>query len=155
MEQTFIDLYQEKHQVQRGLISFTILAFAETAVGIAHEHIAVIREPDTMKNFLVNLKVPATISFALVLPFMILELVNRRNFNFDFPIVLFVLMWLLPLIFITLATPLVQNLRIGTSLLANPAGTLIRVALMSVIVWLWLSLVADQMPCFLGVPNCD
>ncbi len=30
-----------------------------------------------------------------------------------------------------------------------------RVAIVVLIAWLWVGLVVDQMPCFLGVPNCD
>jgi hypothetical protein len=25
----------------------------------------------------------------------------------------------------------------------------------NLIAWLWISIVLDRMPCFLGVPNCD
>ena len=108
-----------------------------------------------MKNMLINLRSPALISLLLVLPFMILELINRQGFNEGFPIPLFVIMWLLPLIFIVVLMPIVRNVRAGNSLMASPISPLIRVVLLILIAWMWTSLLIDQMPCFLGVPNCD
>lgn len=109
-----------------------------------------------MRNILTNLRSPALISLLLVLPFMILELVNRRNFNEGFPIVLFVIMWLLPVLFLLTGMPIVRNLRrAGNSILANPILLLIRVVFLALLVWMWFGILIDQMPCFLGVPNCD
>jgi len=108
-----------------------------------------------MKNMLINLRSPALISLLLVLPFMILELINRQSFNEGFPIPLFVILWLLPLIFIVVLMPIVRNVRAGDSLMAHPIQLLIRVVILVLIAWMWTSLLVDQMPCFLGVPNCD
>jgi len=110
---------------------------------------------DSVKNFLASLSLPAIISLVLVLPFMILELVNRRDFHEGFPLVLFGLLWLLPVLFILTVTPIVRNVRAGNSLLANPISLLLRVAFLALIGWLWAGILIDQMPCFLGVPNCD
>ncbi len=108
-----------------------------------------------MKNSLVNLRSPAIISLVLVFPFMILEAVNRRNFHEGFPIPLFGFMWLLPMIFILTVTPIVRNVRAGNSILANPISLLLRVALSALVAWMWAGILIDQMPCFLGVLNCD
>jgi uncharacterized membrane protein len=108
-----------------------------------------------MKNILANLRSPAIFSLLLVLPFMILELVNRRNFNAGFPIPLFVFMWLLPMLFILILMPIVRNVRAGNSIVVNPIILLIRVIFLALIIWMWFGIVIDQMPCFLGVPNCD
>jgi hypothetical protein len=92
-----------------------------------------------------NLRMPAIVSAMLVLPFMVLEAVNRRRFDDDLPAALFVVMWLLLFLF-------------GGTLLTRPRG---RVLLAAKLVGLlaigsiWVSLVFDQLPCFLGVPNCD
>ena len=87
----------------------------------------------------------------VVVTFMILELFNRRddfgNFLANFPIPLFVVMWLLSAAFVGL----VMSLPRSSSLLRLVP----RVVLVILIAWLWVGLVADQMPCFLGVPNCD
>jgi hypothetical protein len=156
MEQTFNDLYHEqKRQTDRGLFGFVLWIFIETAIGIFREHLLLIKEGDVMKNILTSFKSPALISLVLVFPFIILELVNRRNFHEGFPIVLFGLMWLLPAIFIVTLMPIVRNLRAGNSIIANPIILLIRIVFLAFIVWMWLGVVIDQMPCFLGVPNCD
>ena len=102
-----------------------------------------------------HLRTPAIISLVLVLPFMILELINTRGFHSGFPIVLFVVMWLLPVSAILLSMPIVRNPLAGTGSLASRLGLLSRVVLAILIAWLWIDLIRDQMPCFLGVPNCD
>ncbi len=108
-----------------------------------------------MKNILTNLRSAAIISFIFVFPFMILELVNRRNFHEGFPIVLFGLLWLLPMTFIVILMPIVRNVQAGNSMIANPTNLLLRVAFLALIAWMWVGILIDQMPCFIGIPNCD
>ena len=108
-----------------------------------------------MKNILTNLRSPALISLAFVVPFMIMELVNRQNFNKDFPVPLFIMMWLLAVIFIVILMPIVRNVRMGNSLMAHPINLLFRVLFLNLTAWMWISLLSDQLSCFLGVPNCD
>lgn len=155
MEQTFNDLFNEKRHTKNRLFGFVLWTFLETFIEITREHILLTTQGDPMKNTVTSLKSPALISFLVVLPFMILEVVNRRNFNEGFPIPLFVIMWLLPVLFILTGMPIVRNVRAGTSIVANPISLLIRVAFLLFIVWFWGGIVIDQMPCFLGVPNCD
>jgi hypothetical protein len=108
-----------------------------------------------MSSIATGTKLAAVISSVLVLPFVILELVNRSGFNEGFPVVVFGLLWLLPMMFIVILTPIVQNARSGNSVLSNRIDLLIRVVLLGLIALAWASWVIDQMPCFLGVPNCD
>ena len=108
-----------------------------------------------MQTILNNLRSPALISFLLVLPFMILEMVNRRNFNEGFPFPLFIFMWVLPVIFFLTGMPIVLSIRAGNRLFGNPVILLIRVVVLSFIAWMWISVLTDQMPYFLGIPNCD
>lgn len=108
-----------------------------------------------MKNMFMTLRSPALISLLLVIPFMIMEIVNRRGFDEGFPIPLFAMMWILPVIFILTGMPILRNLFAGNSLMAQPASLLIRVIILVIIAFLWTGLLRDQMPCFLGVPNCD
>jgi hypothetical protein len=101
-------------------------------------------------------RIPAIIGFLTTLPFMILELVNRWNFHEDFSrIILFVMLWLLPTLFTFMVTPIVRDVRAGNNVLAKPVALVLRVVFLAFLVWLWFGLVLDQMPCFLGVPNCD
>jgi len=137
MEQTFNDLYKEKRQTNQSLFGFITLTFTETSVGIVQEHILLIQE-NYMKNFLINIKS-----------------VNRRNFNQEFPFVLFGFLWVLPIIFIITLMPIVRNLQAGNNIIAKPIIFLLQVIVLTFIGWMWISIVVDQMPCFLGVPNCD
>ena len=153
MEQTFHDLCIEKQQANYGVSGFVTRMFIETAMGITSEYYLLLIQGDSMKNTLANLRSPAIISLILVFPFMIMELVNRQNLNNDFPIPLFIIMWLLPMIFIVILMPIVRNVQMGNSLMAHPINLLIRVVFLILIAWMWISLLIDQMPCFLGVPN--
>ena len=102
-----------------------------------------------------NLIRPAIIGFLLVLPFVILEVINQTTFNMEFPFPLFILMWLLAASSVLIATPLVRSLRTSAGRRASVVSLMPRVVLVILIAWLWVDLVADQMPCFLGRPNCD
>ena len=86
MQQTFNDLYNErKRQTEGRLFGFVLGMFIETAIGIVQEHILLIKEIKPLKNILTNLRLPAIISFLIILPFMFLEfmfvIVKRLNFD--------------------------------------------------------------------------
>ncbi len=102
-------------------------------------------------------RMAALISFILVLPFAILESlfnsVNRQN-AFGL-IVLFGLLWLLSMAFIVILAPIVRTLRAGNNIMAHPTNLLFRVAFLALIAIIWAGILIDQLPCFLGVPNCD
>jgi hypothetical protein len=108
-----------------------------------------------MMPSLADLKFPALISLLVVLPFMLLELASRREFHEAFPLALFALMWLLGLVFLLILMPLVRSLRAGERGRLELAGVLVRVAMLGLIAWLWVNILLDQLPCFLGVPFCD
>ncbi|MRR32634.1 hypothetical protein EG834_20410 [bacterium] len=108
-----------------------------------------------MNNKLAQLKMPLFVSIFLVLPFVILELVNRRQFHEAFPFPLFGFMGLQALIFGFGLTALLRQLRTGAK---GPGAIFVRVLLLVIIgvsVWSLTTLLIDQWPCFLGVPNCD
>ncbi|MGH7598480.1 MAG: hypothetical protein ACREOI_19155 [bacterium] len=139
MAQTFNDLCNErKQQTERGLFDVVLWMFVETAIGIIKEHILQITQGDAMKNLLTNLRSAAISGFILVLPFMTLELVNRRSFHEDFPILLFGILWLLPMIFIVILTPIVRNVRAGNSIMTNPINLLLRVGFSALIAMMWV-----------------
>ncbi len=108
-----------------------------------------------MTYFLNKIKLPAIISFMLVIPFLTLELLNRRGYNEDFPIVLFGILWILPIAFILLLIPIIRNVRSGNNISSNPYSLLLRIILMAFTAWVWTAVIIDQMPCFLGLANCD
>jgi hypothetical protein len=94
MEQTFSDLCDEKRQTKQSLLGFVLWTFIETAMGICREHLFLVFPGGVMQTTLKTLGSSTLISLLLILPFMIMEIVNRRNFNEDFPVVLFFAMWL-------------------------------------------------------------
>ena len=237
MEQTFNDLCQEKLQAKQPLPGFVLWMFIETAAGILKEHLLLISPGVIMQTLLKTLGSSPLVSLLLILPFMIMEVVNRRNFNEGFPFTLFFGLWfnlfavsliLLPIVrawraedydmvnsvpakgdtllitpksvlitglviilfaaivplfsgpssevfgiqvsnqFIAFAflsfpmvlgmfaaKPIIRTLRAGGSLFAHPLQ-LITVVLISLFFAMSvISLVIDQWPCFVGIPNCD
>jgi hypothetical protein len=108
-----------------------------------------------MKTVYFNLRSSALIGLLFVLPFIVLELVNRQRFHEPFPVVLFGFMLLLAACFVIILLPIVRAVTAGTNLTANPVSLVLRIVCLVMIASLWGSLIADQMPCFLGVPNCD
>ena len=154
MEQTFNDLYQER-QIKTGRFSFVFWMFIETAIGIFREYLWLISPGDIMQTIPKSIGSSALISLLFILPFIIMEVVNRRNFNEGFPIPLFIMMWILPVIFILTIMPIIRNVRAGNSLMAQLINLLLRVVVLVLVAWMWTGLLIDQMPCFLGVPNCD
>lgn len=109
-----------------------------------------------MQSSITGLVLAAVIGMVFVVPFAILEYINTQGFKTaGFPTALFVILWLLPFAFILLLTPTIRNIRDGVGIAAHPASLVLRAALMIAIAGLWVSIINDQMPCFLGVPNCD
>jgi hypothetical protein len=108
-----------------------------------------------MKNKLENLKLPVLLSTILVLSFMLLEWINRRNLQEDMPLPLFGILWLLATVFFSILVPNMRNTKAGKNLTAHPFVLLASAACLVFIAALWGAILLDQMPCFLGVPNCD
>lgn len=116
-----------------------------------------------MKNFIANLKLPASLGFLLILPFMCLALIfditERLNVfslkNAADYIVVFGLLWLGLTASVFLVRQIVRNIRAGESLLAHPAKMIFVAAALSCIAIIVGGIIVDQYPCWLGVPNCD
>ena len=110
-----------------------------------------------MKTITTDLRSAAIISFILVLPLAILEALNNpiTSQNALGITLLFGIMVLLPMAFIVILLPIMRTVRVGNSLLTNPFTLLLRVAFLVLIATVWAWALIDQLPCFLGVPNCD
>lgn len=108
-----------------------------------------------MKTILANFKTPALIGFLLTLPFMILELVNRWKYHETFPIHIFAVLWLLSTIFFLALVSVIKNLRTGEKSSINLFKFVITSLFMLLVSFIWLTILMDQINCFLGVPNCD
>jgi len=108
-----------------------------------------------MNRVLSALKIPALMATLLVIPFALLEWVNRRNFHEGLPFPLFIVLWILPAGFMLLLKPLAQDFRAGQVLSANPFSLALRLLFLCLLGSLWVIILLDQLPCFLGVPLCD
>jgi len=120
MEQTFNDLCNEKQQTKRRLFGFVLWTFVETAIGIFREHLLLISSRVIMQTIFKTIGSPALISVLLILPFMIMEVVNRRTFNEDFPFMLFFVMWLNLFVISLILLPILRGRQTGNHDLANP-----------------------------------
>jgi hypothetical protein len=121
MQQTFDDLYNErKRQTEQGVFGFVLWMFLETALGIFREHLLLITEGDIMQTTFRTLGSSALIGFLLILPLMIMEVVNRRNFNEDFPFMLFFILWLNLFVISLILLPIVRGRWIGPHAMAKP-----------------------------------
>jgi hypothetical protein len=124
MEQTFTDLYgQRRRQKGGGLSGFVLWTFVETGMGIVQEHVLLIKEMNPVKNVFTNLGMTVALSVLLVLPFMVMEGVNRRQFNEDFPWSLFGALWLQLAVILLILLPILRNVRAGRNTMAPPEPT--------------------------------
>jgi len=130
MQQTFNDLYRENQN--QSLFKFIFWTFFETSVGIIREHLLHGVIMQTTKRFGLS----ALISFIIILPFAVMEIVNRRNYNEDFPFILFSFLWFNLFTVTLILLPIVlskwikqdntnSNLVQKQTLLTNPKSTLI------------------------------
>lgn len=126
MLQTFNDLCNEKRQTKKGFFSFVLWIFVETSIGIMYEHTLLIKEK-LMKNILKNIALPAGVSFLMLLPFLLMEIVNRQSFRAageEFPVPLFIFLFVWGMVFISILVPIVQSLQARRYESASPAPEL-------------------------------
>ena len=105
----------------------------------------------TIKSFVV----PFLVCAALVTPFLVLQSINRRTLDEAFPFVLFTFMSLHALLIVQVLRPALRRLWAERSLGALKPRYWAGVLLGLVLVFAYVDVVIDQLPCFLGVPNCD
>jgi hypothetical protein len=124
---------------------------------LAHEHWAVWKGKQQMNMLqFAKLGFAALMGLLLVLPLIALEAIMTSGFErYGFPLFLFTLLWIFAALFVLILAPMVRSVRAGSITAANPAILLFRVLVLALLAWAWISLVVDQMPCFLGIPNCD
>ena len=76
-----------------------------------------------MQTMLKTLGSSTLLSLLLILPFMIMQVVNRRNLNEDFPFMLFFVMWLNLFAISLILLPIVRGRRTADQGMANPSAT--------------------------------
>ncbi len=174
-EQTFDDLCRERiRRTKRLSFGFALWLFAETFAGVAKENLTEIKRGKVMENIISNNKSSAIIGFLLAMPLAVLLLIgiydieplsgfyktltteaDGYRINVFGRIFEIGALLLLPLGFIVSLVPVVRNAQAGNDLTANPINLLIAAALFIFIATLVISIVIDQYPCWIGVPNCD
>lgn len=116
-------------------------------------------KPRRMKDWLLTFAGAALFGLLAVAPFAFMEVRNNpgiRSGELAFPFTLFHGMWLFPTMLFLAATPVVRGVRAGENVLAHPIGLMLRVSFLVLVAAVWLLILSDQMPCFLGgVPGCD
>lgn len=116
-------------------------------------------ESVSARSLLMTFAGAALFGLLLTAPFAFMEYWNNpviRSGEVPFPFMLFFGLSLTPMIFFLGAAPLVRCVWAGESVLAHPISLVLRVIFLAFVAILWLNLIRDQMPCFLGgVPGCD
>ena len=107
--------------------------------------------PRTSRSFGASLLMSAT----LVAPFIVMQSVNRSTPGEELPFALFTFMSLNALLIVLLLTPPLRHLQAERSLRALGFAHWAGLSLGIVLVFVYANVVVDQLPCFLGVPNCD
>jgi len=113
----------------------------------------------SLKDWLSPIGAAVVFGLLLISPFAFMEYWNNPviySGELPFPFLLFLAMWLFPFIFFLGATPIVRTVRAGESVLANPVSLTLRVLFLFSLATIWVSMIRNEMPCFLGgVPGCD
>ncbi len=107
-----------------------------------------------MNKALAIFKWPVVVSTAATLPFVILELINQPESYSNFPFALFIVLWLILMAFCLVLFPMLRNSYREFNWRSLP-GLVGRLTLLVFLGIMWIRAMVDQMPCFLGVPNCD
>ena len=98
---------------------------------------------------------PIILGLLCVLPFVIMESVNLGRIPDPFPYTIFLYLWLMFALFLLC---LFAILRLAKSRVSKKERLPAYLLNALVLIFTGISIVAlivDQMPCFLGVPNCD
>jgi hypothetical protein len=101
-----------------------------------------------------NITISAIIGLLFVMPLMIMEWVNRREFAESYPFTIFIVLWLLSALFFLILMSIIKDIQSGEGFFRNPL-VLIKMILLILLAITWGWILLDQMPCFLGVPHCD
>lgn len=101
-----------------------------------------------------NVTVVALLSFLLNAPFAIGEFLTRdiSGPRTEFPLSLFMYMWLEMSLVMYLCMTVIRNFRQGT---VRPLWLLVQLPVIGILGWAWVALIIDQWTCFfLGGSGC-
>lgn len=160
MEETFDDLCNE-----RRLHAASI--FIDTALCVVKEHALQLKRGSSMKDMTVNPITAAMAGILLCLPFTILFSMAMLNVNpfqgvqpqgqgpGSIEWIILGLLFLFPIALVISLLPVVQNWRAGNAITGFLFNLVVGGIILVAIVWIAGGIIADQYPCWIGVPNCD
>jgi cytochrome bd-type quinol oxidase subunit 1 len=99
--------------------------------------------------------VAAVASTMLLLPFALLELINKPSTHPGFPVSLYTFAWIVQFVFFAALIPVIKTLQSKKSISKKPLLFLIQIAVLATAAAIWTGWLIDQWPCMMGVPNCD
>ena len=102
-----------------------------------------------------SLVVTLLASTALVVPFLALELIARRACAEEFPTVLFAFLSIHAFLIVVTLGPALRQLRAGRRISNLGPGGWAGLLIGILLVLVYVNLLIDQWPCFMGIPNCD
>lgn len=148
MEQTFADNVRERRAEGGRLVGFLAWTFAEAGVGAMKERIRC-----------ANVNVLAAIGgILLFLPFSIMELSTASGLSRDtFAYPLHVAMMFLGFLFIRTSIGAVRTtltIRQGPVAVRSMITIAVQLQIVAFVALTWVTMVVDQMPCFLGATGC-
>jgi hypothetical protein len=103
-----------------------------------------------MQKFL-TFMLPVFAALIITFPFMALEFKNQHYSARDFPVALFAFLSAVSAVIALLWMSILRSIKTA----GNRLLILARFTLLLSLAILWWEIVNDQLPCFLGVPNCD
>jgi hypothetical protein len=148
MEQTFADNVRERRASGGHLLAFLVWTFAETSVGVMRERV----------RWAKAIAVAALVGLVLVLPLASMEWATQSDLpRSRFHVIWFVYLWLLVILFVLTSRGAVRTalaMRSGQVAVSQTVSLVALVALLAWLAWMWLTMVIDQWPCFLGATGC-
>ena len=109
-----------------------------------------------MRGITADLRWSALLGLLIVLPFAGLEYTVAGSSTADASLyALFGVLWVLATAFLVTLGGIVRKLRTGGSAWTHPFKLLVAFSFLLAAGFVWWGIVLDQLPCFLGVPNCD
>lgn len=108
-----------------------------------------------MNPKLKRLFTPVLLGLLCVLPFAVMEIVNLGRIPDPFPYAIFLYLWLMFALFLICLFAIVRIAKSRVNKQERLPAILLNALVLLFSVMSIVYLLADQMPCFLGMPNCD
>lgn len=109
-----------------------------------------------MKKVFLNPKTSILIGFLITLPFMFMEFATSSNLpRSNFPIQLFIFMWIIASIFLLLINSTLETIQ-GKNYQKKKNYLIITIKIIfgGILAYIWITIIIDQIPCFLGATGC-